>query len=152
MRHNRRILALIVVQQIAVEIVVALMIFVQAKPTLITDDCPDPCWKWFKGCLNSLDGTFIDVQVPEHEKGHYRTCKGQVVVDVHCVSNSNIQFIYILSGWEGNSADNCVLQDAIHRSRGLHVPVGNYYLCDNGYINAEVFLTPYKGVWYHLRE
>ncbi|KAL0300386.1 UNVERIFIED_CONTAM: hypothetical protein Sangu_2502600 [Sesamum angustifolium] len=97
-----------------------------AKPTLITDDCPDPCWKWFKGCLSALDGTFIDVQVPEHEKGHYRACKWQVAVNVLGVSNSNIQFIYILSGWEGNAADNCVLQDAIHRSRGLHVLVGMF--------------------------
>ncbi|KAK4382415.1 hypothetical protein Sango_2873500 [Sesamum angolense] len=72
-----------------------------AKPTLITDDYPDPCWKRFKGCLSALDGTFIDVQVPEHEKGHYHTCKGQVAVNVLGVSNSNIQFIYILSGWEG---------------------------------------------------
>lgn len=29
---------------------------------------------------------------------------------------------------------------------------GNYYLCDNGYANSEGFLTPYKGVRYHLKE
>ncbi|KAL8493331.1 hypothetical protein ACS0TY_024520 [Phlomoides rotata] len=29
---------------------------------------------------------------------------------------------------------------------------GNYYLCDNGYLNCEGFLTPYKGVRYHLSE
>ncbi|KAL0344292.1 UNVERIFIED_CONTAM: hypothetical protein Sangu_1316600 [Sesamum angustifolium] len=29
---------------------------------------------------------------------------------------------------------------------------GNYYLCDNGYVNADDFLTPYRGVRYHLRE
>ncbi|KAL0288388.1 UNVERIFIED_CONTAM: hypothetical protein Scaly_2732600 [Sesamum calycinum] len=26
-----------------------------AKPTLITDECADPRWKWFKGCLGALD-------------------------------------------------------------------------------------------------
>lgn len=29
---------------------------------------------------------------------------------------------------------------------------GCYYLCDNGYANAEGFVTPYKGVRYHLKE
>lgn len=29
---------------------------------------------------------------------------------------------------------------------------GTYYLCDNGYANSEGFLTPYKGVRYHLKE
>ncbi|KAL0396475.1 UNVERIFIED_CONTAM: hypothetical protein Scaly_0095900 [Sesamum calycinum] len=29
---------------------------------------------------------------------------------------------------------------------------GNYYLCDNGYGNVEGFLTPYRGVRYHLKE
>ncbi|XP_041989939.1 uncharacterized protein LOC121741295 [Salvia splendens] len=31
-------------------------------------------------------------------------------------------------------------------------PIGQYYLCDNGYANSEGFLTPYKGVRYHLQE
>lgn len=30
--------------------------------------------------------------------------------------------------------------------------LGTYYLCDNGYANSEGFLTPYKGVRYHLKE
>ncbi|KAK4384278.1 hypothetical protein Sango_3076800 [Sesamum angolense] len=103
-----------------------------AKPTLITDDYPDPCWKRFK-MVPSLTCKYQNMKrvITTHVKGK--------LLLMSSVSNSNIQFIYILSGWEGNAADNCVLQDAIHRSRGLHVPVGNYYLCDIGYINAEVF-------------
>ena len=30
--------------------------------------------------------------------------------------------------------------------------LGQYYLCDNGYANSEGFLTPYRGVRYHLQE
>lgn len=30
--------------------------------------------------------------------------------------------------------------------------IGSYYLCDNGYANSKCFLTPYKGVRYHLKE
>lgn len=29
---------------------------------------------------------------------------------------------------------------------------GHFYLCDDGYINGEGFLTPYKCVRYHLHE
>ncbi|XP_011101998.1 uncharacterized protein LOC105180029 [Sesamum indicum] len=82
------------------------------RPTPITDECIDSRWKWFKGCLGALDGTFINVRVPEEEKGRYRTRKGHVAVNV----------------------------------------LENYYLCDNGYTNAEGFLTPYRGVRYHLRD
>ena len=34
----------------------------------------------------------------------------------------------------------------------FHIISGCYYLCDNGYANSSGFLTPYKGVRYHLRE
>lgn len=34
----------------------------------------------------------------------------------------------------------------------LNLLIGTYYLCDNGYANSEGFLTPYKGVRYHLKE
>ncbi|KAL0347869.1 UNVERIFIED_CONTAM: hypothetical protein Scaly_1802900 [Sesamum calycinum] len=109
-----------------------------AKPTPIADDYSD------------LAGN--GSRVPEHEKGRYRTRKGQVAVNVLGVCNPNMQFIFILSGWEGSVADSRVLRDAIHRPNGLTVPTGNYYLCDNGYANADGFLTPYRGVRYHLRE
>ncbi|KAL0458545.1 UNVERIFIED_CONTAM: hypothetical protein Slati_0481700 [Sesamum latifolium] len=86
------------------------------------------------------------------EKGRYRTRKGHVAVNVLGVGNSNMQFIYVFSGWEGSGADSRVLRDVIHRPHGLRVPSGNYYLCDNGYANADGFLTPYRGVRYHLQE
>ncbi|KAL0457941.1 UNVERIFIED_CONTAM: hypothetical protein Slati_0421300 [Sesamum latifolium] len=104
------------------------------------------------GCLGALDGTFVDVRVLEHEKGRYRTRKGQVAVNVLGFCNPNLQFIFVLSGWEGSATDSRVLWDAIHRPNGLRVPTGNYYLCDNGYANADGFLMPYRGVRYHLRE
>ncbi|KAL0414918.1 UNVERIFIED_CONTAM: hypothetical protein Sradi_1693500 [Sesamum radiatum] len=87
------------------------------KPTSIPEDRLDVRWRWFKDCLDVLDGMYIDVRVSEHEKG----------------------------SWEGSAADNRVLRDAIPRPNGLRVPSGSYNLCDNGYTNAEGFLTPYRG-------
>ncbi|XP_047964889.1 uncharacterized protein LOC125209330 [Salvia hispanica] len=64
-----------------------------------------------------------------------------------------MRFLYFLPGWEGSAGDAHVLRDVVTREEGaLMVPKGNYYLCDNGYANSEGFLTPYKGVRYHLKE
>ncbi|KAK4382473.1 hypothetical protein Sango_2868300 [Sesamum angolense] len=84
-------------------------------------------------CLGALDGT-IDIRV---QKRRYRTRKGQAVVNIHGVCNPNMQFIYVLSGWECSVANNHVLQDTIHKPSGLRVPTGNYYLCDNDYADAK---------------
>ncbi|KAL0446251.1 UNVERIFIED_CONTAM: hypothetical protein Slati_1753000 [Sesamum latifolium] len=73
------------------------------------------------GCLDAFDGTFIDVRVPEHEKGWYRTRKGEVAVSVLGVCNPNIQFIYFLSSWERSATDNRALRDVIQRPSGIHV-------------------------------
>ncbi|KAL0290841.1 UNVERIFIED_CONTAM: hypothetical protein Sradi_7041700 [Sesamum radiatum] len=76
------------------------------------------------GYLGALDGTFIDVRVGEEAKGRYRTRKGHVAVNVLGVCNPNMQFIYVLSGWEGSAADSRVLRDALNRRNGLRVPTG----------------------------
>ncbi|XP_042035359.1 uncharacterized protein LOC121781729 [Salvia splendens] len=63
-----------------------------------------------------------------------------------------MQFVYMLPRWEGLTGDSRVLRDAVCRPNGLKVPEGCYYLCDNRYANSKGFLTPYKGVRYHLKE
>ncbi|CAL2229050.1 unnamed protein product [Prunus armeniaca] len=61
-----------------------------------------------------------------------------------------MQFIFVLSGWEGFAFNSRVLRDA--RPTGLSVPTGYYYLVDGGYTNNEGFLAPYRGTRYHLSE
>ncbi|KAG8387068.1 hypothetical protein BUALT_Bualt03G0214900 [Buddleja alternifolia] len=63
-----------------------------------------------------------------------------------------MNFVYMLPGWEGSAADGRVLRDAVNRVNGLKVPNGQYYLCDNGYMNCPGFLAPYRSVRYHLDE
>ncbi|XP_042058648.1 uncharacterized protein LOC121803013 isoform X1 [Salvia splendens] len=63
-----------------------------------------------------------------------------------------MQFVYLLPGWEGSAGYSRVLRDAVSHPDGLKVPQGCYYLCDNAYANCNEFLTPYKGVRYHLKE
>ncbi|KAK6139286.1 hypothetical protein DH2020_026964 [Rehmannia glutinosa] len=126
------------------------LLLVDPKP--ITEDCTNDRWKWFKGCLGALDGTHIDVKVRVSDKGHYRNRNGDISVNVLGVCDWDMKFIYVFCGWEGSAADCRVLRDAITKPNGLRVPRGNFYLCDNGYTNGDGFLTPYRGVRYHLKD
>ncbi|KAH6828123.1 hypothetical protein C2S53_014964 [Perilla frutescens var. hirtella] len=121
-----------------------------AKLVPIDEDCTNEMWKWFKGCLGALDGTYILVKVSKSDRGWYCNRKGQILVNVLGVCDRYMNFTYILTGWEGSATDARVLRDAITRNNGLRVPIGNYYLCDNGYVNGEGFLTLYRGLRYHL--
>ncbi|GFP89731.1 putative nuclease harbi1, partial [Phtheirospermum japonicum] len=102
--------------------------------------------------LGALDGTYVQVQVPLSEKPRYRNWKGDVSVNVLGVCDQNMNYIFMLTGWEGSAADSRVLRDAISRRSFLKIPNGQYYLCDCGYTNGLGFLAPYRGVRYHLNE
>ncbi|KAK3207115.1 hypothetical protein Dsin_021161 [Dipteronia sinensis] len=91
------------------------------KPTPVPDDCTDSRWRWFKGCLGALDGTYIEVTVPESDKPRYRTRKWHIATNVLGACTHDLKFVYVLSGWEGSSTDSRVLQDAITRHNGFKV-------------------------------
>ncbi|MED6181707.1 hypothetical protein PIB30_118851 [Stylosanthes scabra] len=126
------------------------LLFVKSTP--VEEDCTNPTWKKFKGCLGALDGTYIEVTVPESDKSRYRTRKGKVCTNVLGVCNRDLRFVYVLSGWERSASDSRVLRDAITRRNSLKVPHGNYYLVDAGYTNGPGFLAPYRSTRYHVRE
>ncbi|KAL8497505.1 hypothetical protein ACS0TY_021002 [Phlomoides rotata] len=98
------------------------------KPTPVTDDLTDSRWKWFKGCLGVLDGTYIDLHIPSCDKPHFRTRKGRISTNVLGACDRNMMFVYVLPGWEGSAADCRVLRNAVLRPNGLKVPKGNYFL------------------------
>ncbi|CAL5351485.1 unnamed protein product [Camellia sinensis] len=120
------------------------------KPETITANCKDDRWSCFQNCLGALDGTYVKVLAPAIDKPRYRTRKGEIATNVLGVCSQDMQFIYVLPGWEGSASDSRVLRDAVSRPNGLKVPTGHYYLVDAGYINGEGFLAPYRGQRYHL--
>ncbi|PPD82407.1 hypothetical protein GOBAR_DD20665 [Gossypium barbadense] len=122
------------------------------KPEPITVDSSDTRWKWFKNCLGALDGTHIKIRVPTVDKPRYRTRKCDIATNMLGVCTPEMQFVYVLPGWEGSVADGRVLRDAISRRHGLIVPHGCYYLVDAGYTNCEGFLAPFRGQRYHLNQ
>ncbi|XP_062080258.1 protein ALP1-like [Humulus lupulus] len=122
------------------------------RPEPVVENSTDERWKWFKNCLGALDGTHIRVRVSMADKPKYRTRKGEIATNVLGVCSQDMQFIYVLPGWEGSAADGRVLRDAIRRTNGLCVPNGHYYLVDGGYTNCKGFLAPYRGQRYHLNQ
>ncbi|XP_042014843.1 putative nuclease HARBI1 [Salvia splendens] len=125
-------------------------LFVQPEP--VPDNCTDHRWKWFKGAVGALDGTYINVRVPIEDQPRFCSRKGQISTNTLAACDRFLRFTYVLPGWEGSAGDSRVLRDAVSRPHGLRVPIGTYYLCDNAHANSEGFLTPYKGVRYYLKE
>ncbi|KAG8390918.1 hypothetical protein BUALT_Bualt01G0133500 [Buddleja alternifolia] len=122
------------------------------KPVPIEEDCANDRWKWFKGCLGALDGTYIPLRVAQKDKGRYRNRKGDISTNALAVCDINTNYVYMLCGWEGSAANSRVLKDAITRANGFRIPDGHYYLCDSGYTNGQGFLAPYSGVRYHIQD
>ena len=71
--------------------------------------------------------------------------------DIFAVSTFDLQFSYVLAGWEGSAHDALVLKDAVSY-HGLRLPPGKYLLADAGYSNTEHTLVPFRGTRYHLKE
>ncbi|XP_019190834.1 PREDICTED: uncharacterized protein LOC109185313 [Ipomoea nil] len=95
-----------------------------AKPEPIPSNSSDNRWKWFNNCLGALDGTFFKVYVQNADKPRYRTRKGDIATNVLGMCTSDMQLVYVLSGWEGSVSDSRVLRDAITRAHPLKVPHG----------------------------
>ncbi|KAH0650422.1 hypothetical protein KY284_030334 [Solanum tuberosum] len=72
-----------------------------------------------QGCLGALDGTYIPIRVPILHKPRYRTRNGEIATNVLGVCDRNLNFTYVLPGWEGSAVDGRVLRDAIVRRNGL---------------------------------
>ena len=104
---------------------------------------------YFKDCMGALDGTHIDVHVSGESSVPYHNCKGTLTQNVLIVCDFELQFHYILAGWEGSAHDMRVLRGAASK---LKPPPGKYYLDDAGYTHNEWILTSFRGVQYHLRE
>ena len=79
--------------------------------------------------MGVLNGTYIKVNVLEIDKARYRTRNGEIAINVLGVCNCNMEFIFVLPGWEGSTSDSRVLRDAISRPNGLRVPSSKAYKC-----------------------
>jgi hypothetical protein len=91
------------------------------------------------------------VFVRPEEQARYRNRKGELTQNVLAACNFDMEFTYLLAGWEGSAHDGTVYRDA-HYYKGFITPPGKYWLGDAGYPNSDTILTPYRGTRYHLKE
>jgi hypothetical protein len=104
----------------------------------------------FNDCIGAIDGSPIPVSVPAAQEDVYTCRKSFKAQSPLAVVSFDLSFQYIHAGWEGKKHDGRVLDDAL--GRGLEIPDKKYYLVDVGYGISPQFLTPYRGVRYHLKE
>ncbi|XLR47412.1 hypothetical protein S83_032072, partial [Arachis hypogaea] len=76
------------------KVVIRIQSILFSKATLVEENCLDPTWRKFKGCLGALDGTYIEVTIPESKKVRYRTRKGKICTNVLGVCNREMGFVY----------------------------------------------------------
>ncbi|KAL8462537.1 hypothetical protein ACS0TY_033537 [Phlomoides rotata] len=67
------------------------------------------------GCLGAIDDTYVNVHVPEADKGRYRIRKGTISTNVIAACDRNCLFTDILPGWEGLTSNARGLRDSISR-------------------------------------
>lgn len=71
--------------------------------------------------MGALDDTHVRVRVPKDDQIPYHGRKGIITVNVLAACDPNMNFTYVLSGWEGSSSDSRVLRNALARRNGLRV-------------------------------
>ncbi|XP_077232157.1 uncharacterized protein LOC143866890 [Tasmannia lanceolata] len=74
----------------------------------------------------------------------------------HIADNPNFmpyfKFTYVLAGWEGSASDSRVLASALSKLNGIPCLPGKFYLADGGYPCQRNFITPIRGIGYHLND
>ncbi|KAK5836962.1 hypothetical protein PVK06_012768 [Gossypium arboreum] len=109
-------------------------------------------YPYFKDCIGALYGTHVRASVPLNIQGRFRSRKRGTTQNVLAAITFDLKFSYVLAGWKGSAHDSRILSDALSRPRGLRISEGKYYLADAGYGIRNGFITPYRGVRYHLKE
>ena len=106
---------------------------------------------YFDDSLGALDGTHISIYILEYKYCPYQNRKGWLSQNVLAVCDFDMRFRFILPGWEGSAHDSRIFKDTMD-GKGFIVPERKYWLADAGYSNSNYLLTPYKGVYYHLKK
>ncbi|XP_023640346.1 uncharacterized protein LOC111831067 [Capsella rubella] len=73
-------------------------------------------YPYFKDCVGAIDETHILAMIPGEDTASYRNQKGQLSQNVLAACNFNLEFTYVLSGWEGSAHDAKVLHNALKRN------------------------------------
>ncbi|XP_021687091.2 uncharacterized protein LOC110669657 [Hevea brasiliensis] len=118
-------------------------------PEILNDDRYMP---HFKDCIGAIDGTHVSACVQEENLIRFIGRKGVPTQNIMAACSFDMQFTFVMAGWEGTAHDGRLFQYAINK-QNLNFPKplpGKYYVVDAGYQQIEGYLAPYKGTRYHL--
>jgi hypothetical protein len=76
-------------------------------------------------CIGAIDGTHVRATIPTDMEHAFHGRKSYATQNVMAAVDFDLQFTYVLAGWEGTAQDANVLWDALERVNGLRVPQGN---------------------------
>lgn len=111
-----------------------------------------PKFRYFKGAPGTLDGTFINVVIPEERQLVQRCQKNFIAQNILAVYDFDYRFLYSLVGYEGSANDGTVVNRTFVVSR-LRIPTSRYYLIDRGYLLKDKrLLVLYQYIQYYLRK
>ncbi|XP_044412460.1 uncharacterized protein [Triticum aestivum] len=112
-----------------------------------------PRWyPYFKDCIGAIDGTHVTSRVPRSQSAAYRGRKHYTSQNVLAVVDFDLEFTYVLAGWEGSTHDANILTDNMSRPDGINIPDGKFYLGDAGYACRPGIFPPFRKTRYHLNE
>ena len=100
--------------------------------------------------MGALDSTHLYANVLEHQKRRFRNRRGDIARNVLAAVDFRMPFTYVLPGWKSSAHGGRVIKGAVRRD--FKPSPGCYYLANAGYSNTDMWLTPYRGVRYHLRD
>ncbi|KAK2651811.1 hypothetical protein Ddye_011667 [Dipteronia dyeriana] len=69
----------------------------------------------FQDCIKGIDGTHIPAMKTECDVSSYCNRYGTISQNVLATCNFDLEFMYVLSGWEGSAHDSKLLIDALTR-------------------------------------
>ena len=83
--------------------------------------------------------------IPTSDVPSYRNRKEFISQNVFDACNFDLEFMYVLSGWEGSAHDSKILSNALtrHGSR-LTIPEGMYLSCSKQFRDLHNFFFIYK--------
>ncbi|ETV63666.1 hypothetical protein H257_19400 [Aphanomyces astaci] len=104
---------------------------------------------FFQHCRMAIDGTHIPVSVGQDVVARFQSRKG-ITMNVLAACDFDLQFTYVLAGWEGTAGDGKLYEAA--KQAGLALSGTGYDILDAGFGLTKSALTPYRGTRYHLKE
>ena len=69
------------------------------------------------------------MRVQEIDKPRYQSRKGDISTNVLTACSVDMEFTYVLPGWEGSAADSRILKDALLRTHSIKIPRDLSYEC-----------------------